>query len=180
MADTDLYSINVFPGNGTQTNFEISFAGGYISREHVKAYLRVGIGQAVPVSFDWIDDNTIRYAPAAPLNSVLVVYRDTPRDKPLADFSNGAVLTETSLDLNAKQAVFIAAEAQDNGIERLGNLEVQSIRSPSGGTVGSGFVVVGSDGVASGQDFLNVIKTALPVIDDGAWGGEFSDDGVWG
>lgn len=180
MADTDLYSINVFPGNGTQTNFEISFAGGYISREHVKAYLRVGNGEAVPVAFDWVDDNTVRYAPAAPVNSVFVVYRSTPKDKPLADFSNGAVLTETSLDVNARQAVFIAAEAQDNGTERLTNLETQSIKSAGGGVVGPGFVVVGADGKASAQDFVTVIKTAIPVADDGAWGGSFLDDGAWG
>lgn len=181
MADTDLYSINVFPGNGTQTNFEISFAGGYISREHVKAYLRVGNGAEVPVDFEWLDDNLIRHIPAPPLNSVLVVYRSTPKDKPLADFSNGAVLTEKSLDVNAKQAVFIAAEAQDNGTERITNLEVQAIRSDGGGRLlGPGFVVVGLDGVASSQDFVNVIKTLSDVADDGTWGGALSDDGVWG
>ncbi|AXN53735.1 tail fiber protein [Sphingomonas phage Scott] len=180
MADTDLYSVNIFPGNGTQTNFEISFAGGYISREHVKAYLRIGQGAETPVSLEWMDDNVVRYTPAPPLNSVLVVYRETPKDKPLADFSNGAVLTESSLDINAKQAVFIAAEAQDNGTERITNVEKQSIKSVNGGLVGSGFVVVGSDGVASGQDFLNIVKTATPVADDGAWGSAFADDGVWG
>lgn len=180
MADTDLFSVNVFPGNGTQTNFEISFAGGYISREHVKAYIRVGLGEEVPVAFEWVNDNTVRRVPAPPVNSVFVVYRSTPKDKPLADFSNGAVLTETSLDLNAKQAVFIAAEAQDNGTERLTNLEVQTIKSVAGGVVGQGFVVVGSDGKATGQDFLNVVKTLTPVADDGAWGGGFADDGVWG
>lgn len=180
MADTDLYSINVFPGNGTQTNFEISFAGGYISREHVKAYIRVGQGAEVDTALTWVGDNTVQVAPAPPINSVLVVYRQTPKDKPLADFSNGAVLTEASLDLNAKQAVFIAAEAQDNGTERIDNVEKQSIKATNGGTVSSGFVVVGADGVAVGQDFLNVIKTATPVADDGAWGGGFADDGVWG
>lgn len=180
MADTSLYSINVFPGNGAQTDFAISFAGGYISREHVKAYLRVGNGKPVPVAFDWVDNNTVRYSPAAPVNSVFVVYRSTPKDKPLADFSNGAVLTETSLDLNARQAVFIAAEAQDNGTERLTSLETQTIKSAAGGTVGPGFVVIGADGKATSQDFLTVIKTAIPIADDGAWGGDFIDDGAWG
>lgn len=180
MADTELFSVNVFPGNGSQTNFEISFAGGYISKEHVKAYLRIGNGAAVPVAFEWIGDNIVRYVPAPPVNSVFVVYRDTPKDKPLADFSNGAVLTETSLDVNAKQAVFIAAEAQDNGTERIDTVERQSIKSPNGGLVGPGFVVVDRNGVASGQDFVQTIKTLTPVADDGAWGGDFSDDGAWG
>jgi hypothetical protein len=180
MADTDLYSINVFPGNGTQTNFEISFAGGYISRDHVKAYTRVGQGVAVDTALTWLTDNTVRVAPAPPVNSALVVYRQTPKDKPLADFSNGAVLTETSLDINAKQAVFIAAEAQDNGAERIENVEKQAIKSPTGGTVSAGFVYIQPNGQAIGQDFLNVIKSALPVYDDGAWGGNTNDDGVWG
>lgn len=180
MADTILYSINTFPGDGSQTNFEISFAGGYISREHVKAYYRIGVGAIIPVAFEWVGNNTIRVAPAIPSGSRLTVYRDTPKDAPLADFSDGAILTETSLDVNAKQAVFIAAEAQDNGTERLDVLDTTAIRSPVGGVIPSGFVVVGNDGRASGQDFLNVIKTATPVYDDGSWGGTINSDGVWG
>lgn len=180
MADTDLFSVNVFPGNGSQTNFEISFAGGYISKEHVKAYLRVGAGAETPVALQWVGDNTVRVAPAPALNSTLVVYRSTPKDKPLADFSNGAVLTEASLDINAKQAVFIAAEAQDNGTERIDNVEKQSIKSGSGGLVGPGFVVVGLDGTATGQDFLSVIQSGTTVYDDGYWGETITDDGVWG
>ena len=180
MADTDLYSVNVFPGDGSQTNFEISFAGGYISKEHVKAYIRVGQGAPVPTALQWVGDNTVRVTPAPALNSTLVVYRSTPKDKPLADFSNGAVLTEASLDINAKQAVFIAAEAQDNGTERIDNVEKQSIKSGNGGLVGPGFVVVGLDGTATGQDFLTVVKSAATVHDDGYWGETLTDDGVWG
>lgn len=181
MADTELYSINVFPGDGTQTNFEISFVGGYISKNHVKAYLRIGNAEPVVTALEWQGDNTVRVVPAPPLGSTLVVYRDTPKDKPLADFSNGAVLTEASLDLNAKQAVFIAAEARDIGVERLDVLEAQTIRSLKGGLVlGPGFVVVGADGSASTQNFLDVISTITPIYDDGTWGGNFNDDGAWG
>lgn len=180
MADTELYSINTFPGNGSQTNFEISFAGGYISKEHVKAYYRVGIGNSIPVPIEWVGNNVVRVSPAIPTGATLTVYRDTPKDVPLADFSDGAVLTEESLDINAKQAVFIAAEAQDNGSERLDNLDRTNIRAPLGGEIQTGFVVVDDNGRASGQNFLNVIRTATPIYDDGAWGGSITSDGVWG
>lgn len=106
------YSINHAPGDGVQTVFEISFAGGYISRDHVKAFIRNGdIRTEVALSF--INDFTVQTSIAPPMGSVLVIYRDTPKDKPLANFSDGAVITEANLDTNAMQAVFIAAEALD-------------------------------------------------------------------
>lgn len=180
MPDTQYFSINVFPGDGVQTVFEISFAGGYIAREHVKAY-RATLGAAnVPVELSWIGPNTVQTPTATPIGSDIVIYRDTPKDLPLADFSDGAVLTETSLDVNAKQAVFIAAEAQDNGNSRIINMERGAVQTPAGGLVTSGFVVVTPDGRAVGQDFFNVIQSATTIYDDGSWGDPIISDGVWG
>lgn len=177
--DAEYYSVNIKPGNGVQSVFEISFAGGYISRDHVKAYMRVG-GLEQPASLTFLNDFTVQVSPVPPAGSTLVIYRETPKDKPLADFSDGSIVTERNLDVNAKQAVFIAAEAQDLGAEKLNTLELQSIKSAGGGLVGDGFVVVGKDGVASAQDFVTVLKTAIPIADDGAWGSGFLDDGAWG
>lgn len=179
MNEAQTFSINSFPGDGVQTVFEISFAGGYISQEHVKAYVsRLGFPD-VPVEIEFTGPNTI-IAPATPVGSDLIVYRDTPKAAPIADFGDGAILTEASLDINAKQAVFLAQEALDGGTTRLDGLETLTIKSPAGGVVTAGFVVVTPSGTAVGQDFLNVVKTATPVYDDGSWGGVTNSDGAWG
>jgi hypothetical protein len=113
MAGTPYYSINEFPGNGVQTNFDISFAGGYLSRSHVKAYVANSDKSTQVVTFEWIADFQVRMYPPIPTGQTLVVYRQTPIDTPLADFNDGAILTEDNLDLNARQAVFAIAEATD-------------------------------------------------------------------
>jgi hypothetical protein len=60
-----------------------------------------------------IGEFQLQVTPALPPSAgLLVIYRDTPKDLPLVDFVEGP-LSEVALDTNARQAVFIAAEAQD-------------------------------------------------------------------
>ena len=128
------YSINTFPGNGSQINWEISFAGGYLSRDHIKAFVTDASGNATDAPLGWTGDFQITVIPPVPTGSTLTVYRDTPRDKPLADFSNGAVISEGNLDRNAAQAVFIAAESLDRGEGALSELSPRAILVPIGET----------------------------------------------
>lgn len=108
------YSVSKFPGDGATVVYPISFAGGYISRAHVKAYLVDNVsGVQTDAPFTFADANSIVLAVAVPTTKTLVLYRDTPKNIPLADFTDGAVVTELNLDSNAKQAVFIAAESYD-------------------------------------------------------------------
>lgn len=187
MADPGyFYSINTIPGNGTQTVFEISFAGGYISREHIKAYTARPGSTNVDTALEWMGPNTVRIAQPTPIGSTLVIYRDTPKDKPLADFNDGAVVTETNLDTNAKQSVFIAAEVQDTGVFTA----ERSLRVPVGTTVDEILPLVGSQGVItiapSGE--IAVVPTgslvgALDQFDgglDGLADGNFFDGGIDG
>jgi len=113
MADSILYSINRFPGNGTQRVFEISFAGGYISKQHVVAQLERPLLDPMILEITWVNDSTIQVPVAPGLGETLGVYRRTPKDKPLTDFADGAIIDEKSLDTLAEQAVFLAAEASD-------------------------------------------------------------------
>lgn len=153
------YSINNYLSDGVQSVYEISFAGGYLSRDHVKAFYRYGdIRQELGLV--WINDFTVQTVPTAPSGSTLVIYRDTPKDRPIADFSDGAVVTEANLDINAMQAVFIAAEAWDraNGglIADIGDEYALRLSYPigriSGDALSNAMKVIGLD--ADGQPTL--------------------------
>lgn len=111
-------SINEFPGDGVTTQFEFNFAGGYISREHVKAYTTDAAGVITPVTITtgmWVNDYTIDIGVSAPVGGKVRIYRDTPRSEPLVNFEDGARITEANLDLLARQTVLAVAEAFDAG-----------------------------------------------------------------
>lgn len=111
------YSINRFPGDGATTVWNLNFAGGYLRREHVKAYTEDALGNTVERTLEFLSDNQIRVTPAVTLGRVLVVYRDTPKDKPLVDFSDGSVVNENNLDLVTEQSIFGVAEMVDRFVE---------------------------------------------------------------
>lgn len=112
------YTVNRFPGDGTTTSWELNFAGGYLSKSHIKAYVQdaetlVVLREITLASGDWLGPNTIKVEPAILVTERLTVYRDTPKDMPLVNFSDGSIFVEQNLDTLAKQAVFVAAEMVD-------------------------------------------------------------------
>lgn len=111
-------SIVEFPGDGITVNWDFNFAGGYISRAHVRAWVQAPDGTITdfPITdSNFVTDFRLNVAPAVPVGSVLRIYRETPRDLPLVDFEGGSNFTPANLDLLAKQAIFCAAEAFDTG-----------------------------------------------------------------
>ena len=114
---TTLYATYRVPGDGTNTQFEFSFSGGYMDKTHVKAYIedaetlaRVDL-EIFPSMF--VGDFTIDIGVPIPVGKNIVIYRDTPKGGPLVDFTTGSRLTEANLDKVAQQAVFIGAETAD-------------------------------------------------------------------
>lgn len=108
------YATLITEGNGTQTEWEFNFAGGYISRDHVKAFTEDKVtGQIVIRTFDFVGPNTVRISPAVANGLRLVIYRDTPKMEPIVNYTDGSVMSETNLDKSNQQAVFIAAELAD-------------------------------------------------------------------
>lgn len=117
-----LFSQNHWIADGSQTVWDFSFAGNdtsltYISRDHVKAYWQDDSGNrhdyALDTVTDFLGDYQIQTIPAPPAGMLFVIYRDTPKDKPIVDYADGAAVSESSLDDSNKQAVFIAAETID-------------------------------------------------------------------
>lgn len=116
-----LYSQTHWIADGSQTVYDFAFSGNdssltYLDRTHVKAYSQDESGSRYDYVFedgDFLGDYQLSVVPAPPADQLFVIYRDTPKDKPLVDFADGAVVSEPSLDDMAKQSVFIAAEALD-------------------------------------------------------------------
>lgn len=114
---TPLYqglSRTAYAGDGVTTTWNFDFAGGYLDASHVKAYTETPAGVVtflgtVPV----VGSFQVSIIPAVTLGHVVCIYRDTPKDAPIVDFTDGSGLSEVALDTNAKQAVFLAAEAAD-------------------------------------------------------------------
>lgn len=111
-----LLSQTSYVADGVSTVWNFSFSGGYLDKSHVKAkYLdamRVEHQLAVsPAMF--IGDYQLSITPPVAEGYELTIYRDTPKNLPLVDFIDAASLTEASLDLSAKQGVFVAAESSD-------------------------------------------------------------------
>lgn len=121
MADTDplipsvKYATFDTLGDGVQTSWEFNFAGGYISRDHVKAFTQdLVTGElriVAPLTFT--GPNTVTITPAVPEGIRLVIYRDTPKESPIVDYSEGSIINERNMDVSNLQAVFIAAELAD-------------------------------------------------------------------
>jgi hypothetical protein len=113
-----------FPTNGATTNFEFNFDGGYIDTSHVKAVHtdEDSIETVLTLSEeDFISEFTLQITPALSTGTLLV-YRETPVDSALVDFSSGNMFTAANLDLVTKQAILAVAEVAD---------EVQDATAPS-------------------------------------------------
>ena len=107
-------SMQEYPGTGTNGPFEFNFAGGYIDPSHVKAYWYDPVtAMTIPQTLTFVGPNQVKTADVIPTGHFLVVYRDTPKDRPLVDYSEGAVMDEANLDKSNDQNVFIAAEMLD-------------------------------------------------------------------
>lgn len=112
-------------GDGVKTVWDFNFAGaentpGYISTSHVKAFTVSPVGLRTDIVIQptmWVSDTSIRITPAVAVGTVLTIYRDTPKDKPLVNYTTNGIITEANLDTTARQAVYASAEVLDRFAE---------------------------------------------------------------
>lgn len=136
-------TLNEYAGDGSTTVWQISFTGGYLSREHVKVQVfdDLDFENGVPVNFSFISDYSISITPAVSVGKFIRIYRDTPTKVPIVDFSDGSVINERTLDQNAKQAVFALAEIKDRVdplLADLSNADERFKGSPGGNVMAVG------------------------------------------
>ena len=195
-------SINRFSGDGVTTDWNINFAGGYLRRAHVKGIVTNLEGTVVLRTLtiadpaDFIGPNQIRVSPAAIVGEVVVLFRDTPKDLPLVNFTDGSLVSERNLDLIAQQAVFIAAEMVDKFGDTDGKVDVilsdaelasvaAAAAAEAAGLVAANFDILEADVTAAlaAQDVLIAaqgvtIGDAITAQDDAIAAAVLAQDGV--
>lgn len=107
-----LLSQTTYVADGTTTEWNFSFSGGYLKNEHVKAFYTLN-GSKVDVTLSLPGQYVASITPAVPASAILTIYRDTPKATPLVTFTDKTYLAQTSLDYQAKQAIFGIAEVDD-------------------------------------------------------------------
>lgn len=118
------YATDVFDANGVNTDWQISFTGGYINPAHV--YAMSGIldpetqlltdrtAHTVEVLAEDDDSSTVRVAPAVANGRKLYIYRSTPVQQMLVDYVNGSIISKTNLNLSNDQLLKIIQEMFDS------------------------------------------------------------------
>ena len=111
-----LLSRTIYDTDGVTVNWDFSFSGGYLDRGHVKAYVDLPTGERTELTVTagmFTGPYQLAITPAILSGRTLTIYRDTPKNLPLVDFTDGSGFSEVSLDIMAKQAVFVSAESVD-------------------------------------------------------------------
>lgn len=107
------YSITEAVGTGSAVSVAVP---PYIVKSHIKVYV-----DGLPTEgFDWVNDQTIMVV--APLNRLIRVVRRTSPDARLTRFLNGVPLPGETLEVDSKQAFFLAQEAYDLTLASGGSL----------------------------------------------------------
>lgn len=106
-------SMNKFTGDGATIVYDINFAGGYLYKADIRAYKVSPTSAKADVEIVAVDDNRVTLAAPVEAGWTLVIYRDTPKNAPLVDFSDNSIVNERNLDTNFQQAVFAVAEMLD-------------------------------------------------------------------
>jgi hypothetical protein len=110
-------SIVLLTGDGITTTFNFSFTGGYMSQTDVFVHVGNevdGAGDTLHRDYTWVTDGRITLEGDAPLDGEQVkIYRQTPVETAINDFSNGTVLDAGALDNGFDQLIKASQELHD-------------------------------------------------------------------
>ena len=100
------YSKNTYTGDGSTTDFAVSFP--YLDVEHVGVTV-----DGVATDFSWVNSGTVSVDPAPALGATVEVRRDSNRSAKLSSFSDPQSLTAAALNYDSLQNFYVAQEAFD-------------------------------------------------------------------
>lgn len=102
------YSYVRYTGNGSTTNYVFPFP--YINSSHVK----VRLNGVLNTNFSFLNASTIQLTTAPASGVVIEIRRETPKDSPIVNFTDGSILLERDLDLLATFDTYVAQETEDS------------------------------------------------------------------
>lgn len=107
------FSFRSYAGNGSTAVFAVPFP--YLAQAHVKVY----VDNTLQLSgYSWATDGSIEFATPPPVSSDpevpnnVVIRRETPVN-PVVTFVNAASLKASNLNVDSKQALYVAQEIAD-------------------------------------------------------------------
>lgn len=106
-------TIRTTSSDGAQVLFSVDFALGFLSREHIYVYTGEDEDYATELTYTWVSNSQIELDGPQTFGVDVKVRRVTPRDTPIHDYEDGAILRERNLDASFAQALMIAEELED-------------------------------------------------------------------
>lgn len=101
-----------FVGDGVTTVYDVSFNLGYVTKDHIYVYLD-GSNYTEQLVYNWLSDNQIELSTPVGVGIAFSIRRVVPRDAPVNDYANGAILRESNLDASFAQLLMIGEEQAD-------------------------------------------------------------------
>ncbi|MEY3825066.1 MAG: uncultured phage MedDCM-OCT-S42-C7, partial [Pseudomonadota bacterium] len=104
------FAINNYTGNGSQTNYSVTFP--YIVQSHVEVRLN-NVLKTLGVDYTFPTSSTIQFI-TAPGNGVPINFkRNSSQTNRLVDYQDGSTITEAILDQDSNQMFYMSQEAID-------------------------------------------------------------------
>lgn len=101
------YSYIRYTGDGSTRNFTFNFP--YLDQAHIK----VRLNGTLTTLFTFLNASTIQLNSAPASGVVIEIRRETPKDNPIVNFTDGSVLLERDLDLLVTYDLYLAQETAD-------------------------------------------------------------------
>jgi len=164
-----------YTADGSTQSFAVTFP--FISRSHVSVEV-----DGSEATFTWNNDSQITISsPTLSGSEIVLIARSTSRDTRLVDYVDGSNLTETDLDLDSKQAFYMAQESLDE----LTLLDDAAVATSTHILVGNGTtftnVAMSGDATISQAGAVTIANTAVEtamIANDAITSAKIADDAI--
>ena len=164
-----------YTADGSTQSFAVTFP--FISRSHVSVEV-----DGSNATFTWNNDSQITIAsPTLSGSEIVLIARSTSQSTRLVDYVDGSNLTETDLDLDSKQAFYMAQESLDE----LTLLDDAAVATSAHILVGNGTtftnVAVSGDVTITNGGAVTIANTAVEtamIANDAITSAKIADDAI--
>jgi len=148
----------------------------YLDKSHLFTYVN-GTDEAHQAIFKFVTDSTIELTAPLDDGQIVTIKRITPRANRLVDYNDASILTETDLDLDSNQLLYIVQELLDETGNALDSVNVlTSLMGGTGGGEGAAENLALNGGFDVWQDGLT--KDGSGYLADGWEVTRFGDGGI--